>query len=324
MATLKGLDPKVKFQHGSFRRQLEEARSYHRATRKLPETQWEKFRATTQAVPWYLKLPLLTVLFLLTYGTLFENPLTVRIVTLTGAPPDTEEVLRARVDTYLRDHTVEHNNLLLLNRQNLAAELLRADRSVGEVVSIRKRYPSTVEIKVLLRRAAFFQKGLAGTTVISLDGVTLRELPETARATSGLEGLLELKVPRGAGEETRVDPGLLRSAYGTVERLSSQLKLKTTAVRLTEGRGSDFALEVEDGFSILFDVRTDLDRAEQDFSLLYRNLDKPQLTSIASVDMRVIGRAYVCQRGQPCTEPPPERSKVPSTTPSSSPNFTNP
>lgn len=325
MGTLKGLDPKVRFQHGSFRRQLEEARSYHRVMRKLPETRWEKFRATTGAVPWYLKLALLAVLLLLVYGTLFENPMTVRTVTITGAPPDTSETLRARADAYLAGHVTERNNLLLLNVGDLTAALLGADRSLGEVVAIRKRYPSAVEIEVTPRRAAFFQKTLTGTTVLSVDGVALHQLPETTQATSGLEGLLELRVPGSVADGgAELDPKLLKSAYGTAERLGAQLKLKIIAVRLADGQGSDFALELEDGFSILFDARTDLSRAEQDFSLLYRNLDKSQLKSVASVDMRLVGRAYVCQRGQPCTEPPPERPKAPSSMPSSTPNLTNP
>lgn len=180
--TKRKLDTRVRWQRPNFRRQLQQARSYKRHARTIPQTPWGVFLSSIGLGGWLSRGLILLILILLIYLVYLPNFLFIQSVQISGAAGDDLASVKNTVEHFLNKKLPwPQNNLLLLSKSKLANYLLTNNKKVLGINSISKDFPDTLKLIITSRTDKFLLQTPQGTYNLANDGlVTSVAMPDAS------------------------------------------------------------------------------------------------------------------------------------------------
>lgn len=193
------LDSKVRYQHASFTRKLELARTYQRASRPVPESTFEKFLQKIGLGKGINKILAVALLLFLIYLVYIPNFLFIKSIKITGAEGNAAGTVQAEVSEYFSKSSLlqAQKNIIFLNATGLKNYLLANNSAIFKVEGIKKNWRArTLTVKILPKAEQFFVQTNTGNYAVYNDGTIAREI-STDPAQPPPAGLVKFIYPDG-------------------------------------------------------------------------------------------------------------------------------
>lgn len=296
-------DSKIRFQNRSFRRQLDQARSYRRSpvtdTSREPSMLSLLGLGTIKA-----RLIFFALVSLVIYLAWVPNFLSVKNITITGL--DDSKTLNARsvlAQYFTKEQLWPQNNLLMLSTKQLSAFLLKNDSDILNIKSISKQFPNKLTITLEQRRQKYLLQAPEGSFILSNDGL-LQQYTGIAASSS----LPEVKI---------ISDGIVSDGghYSNQEQLAAFDLLENNLpgiinspinyLEVQDDKQPDIDAYTQTGTKYLFDDKENLSEVLNKLHILLTSIDPKDEANLAYVDMRINNRGYVCLLNTPCAAPKP-------------------
>ena len=298
------IDSKIRFQNPRFRKQLQSARGYKRAQRKLPETDWEVFLAKIGLGSWLSRFVTGIIFLLIIYLVFIPNFLFIKHITISDSDASGIPAAQNLVTSFLNKYTpLPQKNIVLLSKDQLKNFLLKNDQQILSVDKITKKFPSTLVVNVSPRLDEFeFLTASSTLFSVSNDGLVTGQLfPDASGTLPSLPFLIKLD---GGGNLALGQNVLSSDRINFIRGLGQQLPAITKSTlghyEMEDLISPYLYVNIQAGYQIKFDVTSDLSKTLDQLNLLISQILPGDYKNLYYIDMRFVGRSYVCFKNTAC------------------------
>lgn len=326
----KKLDAKVRFQHGTFAKQLDRQRRYRRKARFVPISLPDRFLARFGLNSRFKQALAALVLAGVIYGLYFPNYLTITQVEIKGLNEEVAKNIQDRAWQAIH-HAPFYNpqqNLWVLNPKLIRGVILQ-DQRVFAVNQIKKRYREhTLVIEATPRTERFLVSTPERVYDVYNDGLLkgVAGLGVDQWRNESAPRMIKLQLPgdlqNPSGDLINADwvnrleqiadylhqhnlPALKYISFGDVLESADAIETMPTATIASPVIPEELALQLTkpDGgsFTVKLDPRGELSPALERFKLLLNQTPAERLNQVVYIDLRLKERGYLCLNGSPCS-----------------------
>lgn len=315
------LDSKIRFQRPTFRRELENARSYKRSARSrvLPNGNLDLWLQRLGLGTTLRRVVLGVFLAAAIYILYIPNFLYVKSISIEGLTGIQNESAKILAIEYLNSMPLwPQNNNLTLSKTKLISFLLKNDRNILAIEKIEKRWLSgKISIFAVPRGEKFLLKSPAGIFTVSNDGI----ITPTSTSTASNAGLISVNSESEENLESGKfypNMGLLKVIEALNGALPDIIKSPLLHFEILDSKHPDLRAVTKQGeYKIFFDYKQDIPLALNQLHLLINSIAPQDAKKLYYIDMRIKNRGYVCLKGTSCTrniEIPPTATSTPAST----------
>lgn len=297
---------KIKYQNPQFRRKLQAARGYRRQIKQIPSSKLGIFLAFLRLDSAMAKIFLFITLVLLIYLVYAPNFLTIKNIYIQGANGEAAESIKQSVNDYLSSRSfLPQSNLLLISKKGLADYLISKNPLVKKIISVKKDFPSSLNVEIDERFDKFLLKNVQRIYIISNDGlitkqISLDGLNATATADSALIGINSNEDKIYLEGQRVGDAGYFENLSEIVNKAQSELQNPITGIILENFERPDLEARTQSGFVIKFDINSDLQKTFWQLKLLLKEVGEARMNGVKYIDIRIKDRGYICYKDAPC------------------------
>jgi cell division septal protein FtsQ len=304
------LDPKVRFQRQNFQQKLDQARTYKRASKTFPTGSGEAFLIKIGLGSWISRIIVVLILGCVVWIIYVPNFLYIKKIQISGLNSTQTIAAEQKVNDYFNINKIwPQKNLLILSKNRLGNYLLREDSDILYVDSVKKKLPNTLQLNLIPRFNQFVLQTAGGLYALSNDGKVAAQLTESdlQSTSSPYSNLIKITV---AKEQNTLEIGQNYLSLNLVDTLNTLIvkipeTLKTNVQSFEMQTPDDLNLNVQltSGYKLILDTKSDLSGIWQKLGVLFSNISPQDQSKLFYVNMTIPERAYVCFKGQPCTQP---------------------
>ncbi len=338
----KKLDPRVRFQHQSFTRKLDQARSYKREPTAIPEDWRGYILAKLGLNTRFSQAVSLVILLGLIYLVFIPNFLSAKTTKVQGLGDEDTKRIEADVATYFDNAPfyLAQRNLVFLSKNRLSRELLQ-DNKIYKVKQINKSLLSrTLTLTVEMKAPKYVAKRNNQVYSIYNDGSVQERLAvESDQWLTVNPGIIKIK-DDNADSLSNDTVYLSEDLINSINQIFDQYKTATNndINYFVIPSGTIMPLQPDDivmfvkkpgnkaDYKVIFDAQQNWEEAFAKLKLLFSQMPPDRYNKLVYVDLRFEDRAFLCLSDAPCAkEPePPSLPPSPSTTESPTTSSTNP
>ena len=313
-----GNSPKFKYQSQNFKDKLAKAKTYKRNSSPLAENKFVKFLQKKGLTTWQVKLSFLILLASFIYLLFIPNFLQILFVEISGPDQEQTVLIENKIQSFLNKGIVfKQKNLLLLSKNNLVSFLEQQDEII-KVESLSKIFPNKIKLSIQPRKATYTFNCENTSSDYSNDGKYLKPTEQLASTTAHLIKLVVK--PPCPNTDYRIPPAYLTILENLPEQILEALKLKVSSFEFSTKTDPDIKVILENNVFILLDTNSYETVIGQNLKTLYQNLSDEEKKRLFYVDLRIKNKAFVCFKGNACTEQTTIKPVSPEVTASSTTN----
>lgn len=316
----KKTDYQVRFQDPKFRQRLHKARAYKRFKKKLPLTEADILLSKIGLGSWLSRIGTVAGFFVLIYLVFIPNLFFIKHLAINGSSPGSLSGIEEITNSYLnKKNPWPQKNLFLLSKSKLTDYLLKNDQKILTINSINKDFPNSLIINISPRIDKFSvtASGSPETYSISNDGIVTGILTPSASGTLP-SGLIPVKLTADNNlyvGKTAMSKDEINFFIQLQNKIPSITNSPVSYFELADFQGQNLTAYTKNGFKLLFDLNSDLNKAIGQLQLLFSQFSDSDIKKLYYVDMRFEGRGYACDLGAPCSVPKQISNIMASTTP---------
>lgn len=193
----KKIDPKVRFQNRQFNQKLQEARTFKRTARPIPEGKTNKFLKGVGLGGALRQIGLALLVLAISYVVYFPNILTLQTIQIEGVRESDQSTIEAAIRHDIGNVPFYNpqRNLLFLSKNRVEA-VLNSMSTVDTVTSINKDLKNqTLRIVVKPKQEQFLLRTNDKVFVVYNDGVIKNEAERSFWETNPNDRLIKIDIP---------------------------------------------------------------------------------------------------------------------------------
>lgn len=297
---------KIKYQNPQFKRKLQAARGYRRQIKQIPSSKLGIFLAFLRLDSAMAKIFLFISLVLLIYLVYAPNLFTIKNIYIKGAYGEAAESIKQSINDYLSSRSfLPQNNLLLISKKGLTDYLISKNLLIKKIISIKKDFPSSLNVEIDERFDKFLLKNARGIYAISNDGLITRQmnldgLNATPTADSVLIGINSNEDKIYLEGQRVSDSSYFENLNEILNKAQSELQNPITGIILENFERPDLEVRTQSGFVIKFDTNSDLQKTFWRLKLLLKEVGEARINGVKYIDIRIKDRGYICYKDAPC------------------------
>lgn len=290
---------KIRFKRHDFKQKLDSARGYKRTIKKLPgNTPSEVFFTSLGLESWKTKVSVILCVAILAYLAYIPNPFTVKNIEVSGLKVEERVFLQDRVKEYVgKKSFLPKNNLLWLNKNSLANFVQKKSLLVKEVSMVEKDFPNSVKIHINPRLEKYLTFRDSRGFAVSTDGYVMRQI-DTTSSGSPLLNMQVLKPGEWVIGQQVLDTALAAKLSGIISEAEKNF-INILEIEIFSD-SPDIHLITKEGYLVKIDSTLDEALMFKSLSAMLKNIPLPDQKRLAYVDMRLLGRAFVCYKNTTC------------------------
>jgi len=293
------VDPKIRFQKSSFRKNLEEARNYKRQTKKIPETSLGIFLNTIGLGSVWVKIIFVLIFSFVTYLVFFPNWFTIKTVDYVSQTEQAKNETENSVNEFLNNKIpYPKNNWLLLSKNTLTDFILKQNLINVKNITIKKSFPNKLSLNLETREPKLLLENSNTFYQLGEDGFVM----EASNSTNTNNSLLKIIVKEG--EELKVKDyftyaqGSLNIFYFFNDVLKNPiLEMSLKSIKIPE-----LTVNTQSGYNVVFNLNNDTQAALKQLQLLLSRLEPEQKATLKYIDLTTKDKAFVCYLNTPCAQ----------------------
>jgi len=302
-------NPKARYQNLAFIKRLRQARNYKRTTRLIPQNRWQFFLTKIGLNSLLAKIIAISAVILLIYLIYIPNFLNVSQITIEGAVLYQKQSIASTANDYLTSKPLwPQRNLLLLSKKDLADYLIKKNRYVLKLKSIKKELPDSLVIYLEPRLNKFLLRTKQAAFVVSNDGIIIEKNDNSSTSTAlSFTNLIAIRLDSDVDFQVNqkiLNEDWLKKIVQIENKLTKEVQNEPVNFETKNLNGTDLTVIyiMPPNHKIFLDASLDLEQILTQYKLLWENLKIEQRQNLYYVDLRIKGKAYVCYKNTACAK----------------------
>jgi cell division septal protein FtsQ len=308
------MNPKFRFGNKNFSQKLKLARQFHRNPRQITENKFKKLLILCGLKTLFRQLLAIFVFLLLAFSVYFPNWFFVKQINIQGAGDIEINIQNAILNYFSLHKLIPQQNLILLKKSALTEYLEKNLSGILKVEKIEKKFFHTLNLTIQKRQNIFLLTSNLGTFSVSNDGKITSEIYDTIAPTSSLKSLIQVQT--NLTEKPALNFEIFNSEWVKKFIFSNSVfseifKQKGFVIEIGDLKIQELGIIFENGLKIYINTNQDLHKTLEQLKLLLSEILPGDLKKLSYIDMRFLGKGYVCFKNLPCETNSPILYKQP-------------
>ncbi len=297
MIQKKKVDSKTRFQHPSFRNQLQEARGYKRSSKSLRPREGSEVLQGVGLRSALSKIFFVLILGVVIYGIFGPTFLSVQTIVVQGSSSHDTSAL---TQNYFKEHFFSaQKNIIFLSTADLARYIKSFSDDVVNV-DIKKKFFHTIIITLSSRKNTYALSMPSSHYIVSSDGYvhgqTLADFP-TSTPLTGITIGTESDVPMSGYVFT---PAQLSFFQQITLLLPQKTGAELDHFYLDQLSSTTVTIFTKSSFRLLIDQTMPAADILGKVQLVLGQLSPAQKANTVYIDMRIPDKSFICFKNTPC------------------------